>query len=475
MARSGRKQYKLIQHEGGMQSFSAPHYRRDDQAKVMLNWSPRIPGMIEKQRGVEILGTGSASGDPKGIGVFETESGTNSVIRLHGVNVEYWSGAAWTSISTGMHNNNTDIAEIVNAYLDNEERVYIATGFNDPVKFWNGTVFSEIANTYAKHCEIFLNKLYLGNVKLSSTAYPIRLLWSNIGTDVFNATVNYIDDVGEAQTGLKTFASRLHIFSANQLFAFDGSSLRNIPGDAGCTSSRTIQITSTHMYWYNRQGVYEYNGVNIPTLISRPIQDWIDAIPSATATSAWIDKYGRYCLQLGDATITVNGVNYVDAVAIYDPFLKSWSVSDNTDIHSAVRVRSGGILETYGVRYNTNKVYKLDSGYTDLSSASVNGSYESRELGIESPKNRKNFYFLEVTYEPQNNSEELTFSYKLDGGSWVEFGTIVLSGTNDIETQEVRLPAGVTGRIIEIKVEHTANTNAVIQQMILEYDEIKFK
>lgn len=474
MSRTQRKFYNLIAFEGGMQSFSAPHYRRDNQSKLLLNWSPRIPGELEMQRGGTIVGTGGLTGDPKGIGVFEKEDGSNSVIRLHDTDVDYYNGSAWINANSAMSSNNSDIAELVNTYTDDEERIYIATGFNDTIKFWDGTNFDAIADTYAKHIELFQNRIYLGNVKLTSTTYPVRLIWSDVGTDVFNTTVNRIDDVGEPITALKTFSSRLFIFSINKLFSYDGYALRDIPGEYGTTSSRTVNISDGKMYWYNRQGVFSYDGVSLPRLISRPIQDWIDSVPSATGTSAWIDKYGRYVLQLGNADITINGVEYSNPVAIYDPYLECWSTGDKVPIHSAVRVRSGGIFANYGIRYNTNDVFLLDNDFDDLDGVDIEAIFESRELGAESPHNLKNFYNAFVTYVPQNNAEVLEFESKRDGGAWEAWESISLAGTEEIKTAVLRFPTQVKCKILEIRVKHTASSNAVIQQIRVEYDEIKF-
>lgn len=445
---------------GGMQELTSPLVVADNESPFISNIQLDKPGVVYKGLGYSEVGSGTASGMVKGTGVFELEDGTNTILKLHTTTLKRWTGSAWSEVANTFTNNSTDKAEFVNAFLDNTDRIYISTGLNDNLFFWNGTASGTVTDVKPKHLELFNNRLYTGNVKLGSTAYPIRIQFSGLGVDTFNTTTDFFDDVGEPITALKTYAGKLYIFTENKLFAYDGYALNEIPGDFGTTSSRSVEIVEGRLLWYNRGGVYMYAGSGVPTLISRKIDGVIRTITAPTSISAGIDEKDRYMLYVGD--ITYNSTSYSDMCLIYDVINNNWTLRPDSPFGCFVSVKSGGVHQLYAGDVDNDKLWYVNGSQGVNTSTAVASELQTKKFDAGKPEDKKNFWNVFVTFKPTGNAEYLTVKYRLDGASaWSQIGgtnnNIDLSGTDLIKTQELNLPANTQGKLIQFQVTHSSS------------------
>jgi hypothetical protein len=475
MARSRRKQFVYNDWSGGLQAFTAPLWTRDKESPFNNSIDNQIPGQLTKGLGYSQIGGTGTSGKVKGLAVFEKEDGTDTWLKIHDTTLYKLASGVWTSVDSTFTSNSTDKAEIVEAYADNTERVYIVTGHNDNLAHWDGTTFARVTDVKAKHIGVYRNRIYLGNVKLGSTVSPTRVQFSGLGVDTFDTTNDYFDDVGEPITAMKVYAGVLNIFSENKLMRYDGYALRGVAGEFGTTSERSVKVAQGRLLWYNRQGVYIWGGTEIPTLISRQVKGFLDAITDPTSVSGGVDKFGRYKLYIGD--ITYEGVSYTDVVLTYDVLIDSWSFEDKKPYGVMATARDGGGFVSYAGDVDNDKVWKVDDTYTNNAEA-IASEWQTNWFDIKTPESTKNFYELHVTYKPTGQSEFLTIQYRLDGGSgWQAIeGTannIDLSGSESIATTVLRMPPQTQGRYIQFKISHSSDTYGfTLYEMRVEADVI---
>lgn len=474
--RQGRYRIKTNDFSGGVQEFTSPLWTGANESPFLKNVDIRKPGYLSKDAGFSQLGSTGSSGGMKGMTTFEGENGTNRIYKKHGTVVYRWVSNAWASVTTGLASDGE--MEGVNAYMDNGDRLYWALGHSDPVKFTGdaGTAADADANVYAKHIEAFNGRLYLGNVKLTSTTYSHRVVFSAVGADTFDTDNDYFDDMGRPITALKTYAGALYVFTEDSVAAYDGYALRRLPVSSGTTSARSVLDVDGRLMWYNRTGIYIYGGSGTPQLVSRQIDGWIRVVTSPTTVAAGIDSQGRYNLWIGD--VTYEGTAYTDVVLRYDPLINAWDVLTDRPFSVWTRTKSGGNYIAYAGDPDNDKVWVVEDG-TDLDGSAIASEYQTAWLGAGTdPEDVKNFYKAYITFEPTGNAEYLTLQYRVDGAdSWSNVGgtadNIDLSGSDSIETVELDLPANTQGKYIQFRVTHSSSTGGFnIYELGFEYDNI---
>lgn len=460
---------------GGMQELTSPLVLADNESPFLSNVQIDKPGTIYKSLGYEAVGTSGSAGAVKGAGVFEQEDGTSTLLKLHTTTLKKWNGASWIEVANTFTNNSTDKGEFVNAYLDNSDRVYVSTGFNDNLFYWDGTTSGTVTDVKTKHLELFNNRLYCGNVKLGVTSYPIRVQFSGLGVDTFDTVNDFFDDVGEPITALKTYASKLHIFTDNKLFVYDGNTLNEVVGDFGTPSARSIQVIEGRMLWYNRNGVYMYAGAGLPVLVSKKVDGVLKVASSPLSVASGIDERGRYVLYIGD--VTYGGTSYSDLALIYDVLNNNWTLRPDSPFGVFTTVKSSGSYIIYAGDVDNDKMWKLNNVYTNNGSA-LASEIQTKKFDAGKPEDIKNFWSVYITYKPSGNSEYLTVKYRLDGdSSWTQIeGTtsnVPLTGTDLIKTEKLEL-SGVQGKWIQLQITHSSSTGGFdIYEIRLECDMLR--
>lgn len=470
---------------GGLQEYTSPLWNRENESKFALNVDVRKPGVLTKGTGYSQHGSTGSSGAIRGLFAFQQESGTSTLLKAHTTAISKYS-SGWSTIITGL-TSLTEPVEAVEAYMGDsvdgsgipvnpEERIYMALGHSNIIRHWDGTNVGTIANTYAKHIEVFNNRLIIGNVKETSTVYANRFKWSTVGAHVFTTTedAGFSDEAGGAITGLKTYGGLLHIFTENELLTWDEYAIRRVPGDFGTTSGASVQVVQGRLVWFNRRGVYIYAGGGLPELISRRVQGWIDAISDVAEVAGGVDQYGRYNLYIGD--VAYDDTAYTDVVLVYDPLVDAWHVENGKPFKCFGLIRSGGGFSAYAGDPDNDKVYLL-GGNSNAGSA-IGMEWRTPWLDMGDPERIKNLYKFHLVYKPTGNAEYLTVQYRLDGASgWSNIeGTtnnVSLSGSEVLKFVELDMPANTQGRFIQFRITHSSsNEGAEIYEYSIEYDEI---
>ena len=120
--RSGRNIKRHNRFEGGMMENISPLLSSASDSPFMQNCDTSTLGELKKLPGFTQTGTIGSSGRVKGVGIYEKEDGTNTLMKVHTTSLYKWTGSAWSSIYSSFTNNSTDKAVMVNAYIYDAER-----------------------------------------------------------------------------------------------------------------------------------------------------------------------------------------------------------------------------------------------------------------------------------------------------------------------------------------------------------------
>jgi len=469
--RTKRVTQKYIDFTGGYQGFVSPLLLKTNETPFCYNVDISRPGQLKKAPGYAQIGTGVGSGSNRGIFAWNKENGNNELYQVYSESLYKYNGSSFASVGTGFGtgsdpvefsvsfiNTGTGVGTAAGTYV---ERMYISQGLSSgTIKYTTGASISSIANYYAKHLEIYKGRIYAGNVKVSSSTYPSRIIFSEVAKDTFPDN-NYIDDFGEGIIRLKEFSGTLFVFGQNKVAAWDEYSLKFLNVNGGTTNGATVQATESRLLWYNRGGVYMYAGGVEATLISRPVTDWLECVTDATTVTGGLDSYGRYCLYLGD--VTYSGTAYTDVVLRYDILLNSWDLLINRPFKYWARNKAGGIYEVYTTNPDGQQVWQADTGYA-LNGSAQGSVYQTPKLfgAAEHVDNVKTAYEAQVTFKPTNVADYITAQYRIGGtGTWSNIedttSNISLSGTDEIKVQRLILPSKASGKFVEFKLSHSAS------------------
>lgn len=336
---------------------------------------------------------------------YNKSSGTNKLLCAYGNDI--------FDVDTG-----TGYPLNISSSTDSEFEVFLDSVFwqnysNTPLTFdgskWNKT---HVAHTpIAKYLRVYGTRMYLGYVKLNSTAYPSRVWYSDLpknntiqwglmsgtngrsnslstlftaaqagfhsynvkvgdpliiegSTDVageytiseiekdqrikisenFKSTQtsltywaggNWFDvrtDDGDVIKALGENNNRLLVFKENSLHRFDGSSLRQVKGVPGTSSTRSVvNIRGVTIYFHgsskDKTGFYMYDGVTSQR-ISNAVQPFIDGMSAANFDDviAWRegDVYRAYIGDLSNTNSSNNAYNIERTKAVF-----SYDVANN--------------------------------------------------------------------------------------------------------------------------------------------------
>lgn len=419
---------------GGLNEFVSPFLNNANECRMpSKNFDVSDPGKLKRGPGFTALGA-SIANVCKGLFVYNKEDGTHSLLKLHTTNLSKWDEASsWDNVTSGTSftNNSTDIAYGVTTYTDGAERLYIVTGHNDYIGYYDGSAWNTnpgTINIYAKHIAFYKGRIYLGNVKQTSTTYPIRVLFSGIGTDAFDTTNDFFDDMGAPITGLKVFGDYLYVFTEERVARWDGSILTPIPAAYGTPHGRSVVASSGKLFWYNRSGIYMSVGGGAPTLISRVISPILEAIGSSTHVASGVDSRDRVYFWIGD--ITYQGVAYTDVVLRYDPLINAWDTQDGLPMNvMATRVNSG-TLKLYGADTYTAVIDDTDSR---LGSA-FDFTYTTNWLFTDDSWRDKDYYktYITTSKADSGDSQAITEKYRVE--SETSFTTLSTTFTTSEST-----------------------------------------
>ena len=272
-----------------------------------------------------------------GIIVFD-EAGASAIYN-------FTSGAAVVSLSGGTASVNIRFVDFgsftiaLNFSYNTYTSMRVWAGGADGASYWHTSGHSINPHTIWPHSpqfgEVYKSRVYLFG-DTTKEGDPSRLFFSTVidsqGSIKFDPTVNFVDinpGDGEDGTGLKRYALELLMFKPNYIYRFRD---RNLDPDPlikiGTRSQESIVEGKRGLYFHHDSGFYRYAG-GYPDEISRPINDFVEAIPFSQYKNivGWKDNDHIYW-SIGGVTIqeTKEKVAWKNVVVCYTESSDVWTI-----------------------------------------------------------------------------------------------------------------------------------------------------
>lgn len=413
-----------------LQTTTSSFLKSPNQLDLAVNVNGENLGSVTKRLGYAQSGSDVSTGNSiLGLRTYPyMAGGTQLLFGVANGTIYDFNGTTWASVQSGL--NTTAKAEF-RVFVDqlfmvgaNSSNTYLTTANI------SGTIYSTSTNVTnapkGRFIEQFKSRLYIADVEVSGTRYPSRFYWSSAPTDGAitwdtSATSESFEEVstdnGEPIMGLHTneALNQLLIFKETSLHSWDTYRIRNL-WNVGTTSGRSIVTIDGITYFFNKNGIYAYDGARAK-LISRPIKKWIKGISASYYDDVFgINQDDEY-LKMFVGDCTVDGKTYSNCEIIYNVADQTWTIYSYADPFSCYATHEeSGVTRVYGGT-TAGKVHKLaqdsDAVYDDNGTAIAAEFMFTVDLGL--PSERK---FVDRVLIYTTAVQNLTGRIRAKGKDW---------------------------------------------------------
>lgn len=303
------------------------------------------------------------------------------------------SGTTWTSIRTSLTIGSKQ------RYTTFLNYVFMVNG-TEATAVWDGNTagsFSTGGNASGaptgKFIEVFQARVWI----MGNTTYPSRLFYSSVPSAVTTPVITWNTDVttgtwidispqdGDFPTALQRYRNTLLIFKTNRLYRLFG--IGQVDADpwyaVGTSSQESVIETKAGVFFHHSTGIYQYNVYGVVEEVSRPIWDFIRAIPTTAYANiaAWLEPDGDHVIwAVGTITVTTpwgsggnKGTTYTNCELRYTISTQTWTVySRPTQITTSIRRQpfySDGTSQQTLCGDSSGNIAQVNVGTQDLSTA----------------------------------------------------------------------------------------------------------
>jgi hypothetical protein len=465
MAENKAEKYLMRRYQltGTMNQSMNPFLMSDSDFLYLKNITHDEIGTISKDGGYSEIGD-SRVGDGKVDLLFDYIPYTGSHIPLtieNGRLQKYVSG--WGNVTSAAEFTPDARASAVNF----NNKAYIATA-NDELSYTEGGAVTSVstdnggASVRGRYLAECADMLCLGN--LTEVHSPNEVVFSIEGTHVFYdpglesydtyATTDRIISVDGAITGLASFQGLLMIFTHGATYFWnpENNNTKKLCS-FGTDSHWSIKELNGMLYFANRDGVFRFNGENLPELISIPITNWainsvwrlVDGGNWATMSAEAFE--GKYYLSIGDLTGLMPGDTELQegVVLVYDAYRNNWSFLTGHPCSMLCKVVNEEGNQRLWFGSNEGRVvYQKDYSYAH-DGVAFDMVVRTKYYDFGMPENVKGLFQLYATYRSGGNlGDYLTVSVATDGSNAYE------EKVGETTASKLEL-SGAAGRAYEMK------------------------
>jgi len=336
---------QIIDLSGGVDAKTHPSLLQPNQFVKIINGDlDRVDGAISRRMGYEQEGNAVISGSSVlGLGNLAKPDGTHKIVAVCGSDcyvynsvTELWNAQSQSLTSAQKAEFRTYLDHLFMCNYSNDTRVYDGSTWSTSTNL-SAASGSPSGAPRAKFIEVYQNRVYLGNVVVQPNAYPSRVYRSSLPDSDYEISWNTTEETGEyfevdtndndMIRGLGTNSNRLLIFKEYSMHTWDNYSRQKVQGAPGTTSHRSIVNIDEWTYYFNRDGVFRWNG-GVAEFISKPVKPYTDGISAASSYGVCAgEKDKHYLLYIGEVDNTEAQIKESRILLDFDTTKERWSVS----------------------------------------------------------------------------------------------------------------------------------------------------
>lgn len=482
---------------GGMNSRVHPTKLRDNQSAMLINVSLDVPGQRNKRPGSVFIGDDIGDDSPALLHNYEIQGASDQFLMYEDTHLWKWTGgASWSALKTDF-TSATDVG-IISAKESGQspDDVVIVQNGTEQFRFnSSGTAYNLDTNHSLYKSTVMAwygNRIWcLSNDLLQySDAYPDL----DDGTDAFTNAAFRIP-VGEERGIVPTRDLGMIIFGKQAIWALAPSATPAVTDKPepiitsyGCVSKKGFVSVGDDIFFFAPDGLRS---------LKRTVQDKLQVGASFPISFGLKDEYE----EISWANIENLSMEYFDnkifisvptssttyKTWIYYPVFDAFVVAEGINPTCWGKFKISGEERLYYGKQGQGKVYQAWTGFTDEGTTTTNGTAitmteEGREEDFGQPQVPKEGGEIEVEAVAVGDSNSLTISARVDGGSYVVLGTLSLE-SEGAPTLPVSLPFNLSDefivrekysldqlgqyRTIQVKIENSdSNTEDIVIQSV---------
>jgi len=281
-------------------------------------------------------------------------------------------------------------------------------------------------------------RVYVGNIKQDGELHSDRMLKSKINKfDTFPSGMGVVDVAirdGESIVKLEAFSDRILQFKQKSLYIINVSEnvdfLEDVYRNKGCEFDYHVSKTDYGITWFNKFGVYLFDGKNVTNLLEKDSirliseSDWETFV---TATMADMSKcHIAYIPKRRQ--ILVNNAD--DDIFLYDLVLRAWTKGIDKTTYTTARTNFAldSDQDLFYIQ-GTQSQLKIWSSSSESTDKFI---YETKDIDFGQPSVRKKIYKVYMSYK--GNASNVQVHYGVNGLSPSLTFNNISSGTNGSST-----------------------------------------
>jgi hypothetical protein len=323
-------------------------------------------------------------------------------------------------------------------------------------------------NARYKTAVVHGRRAYIGNIEKDGEEHSDRMLKSRVNKfDTFPSGMGVVDVAirdGESIVKLEAFADRILQFKQKSLYVINVSEsidfLEDVYKNKGCAFDYHVTKTDYGISWFNKFGVYFFDGKNVINLLEKDgvrligESDWESFITSNDANMS--EAHIGYIPKKRHLLIK----NYDKDVFIYDFVLRAWTkgvgriiiqrIANNSNNTNMTNFALDGDEDLIYITNDASSIATWNPSPDD----SGNFLYTTKDIDFGQPSVRKKIYKVYVTYKSGGSDTNVMVDYDINGGTTFPYD--FQDGTNFISN---KLVAATGWQQAELKPDNSSGTN----------------
>ena len=262
-------------------------------------------------------------------------------------------------------------------------------------------------------------RVYVGNIKQDGELHSDRMLKSRINKfDTFPSGMGVVDVAirdGESIVKLEAFADRILQFKQKSLYIINVSEnvdfLEDVYRNKGCEFDYHVSKTDYGITWFNKFGVYLFDGKNVTNLLEKDgirlisESDWETFVTATTANMS--DCHIAYIPKRRQ--IVVNNAD--KDVFLYDLVLRAWTKGIAKANYTTKRTNFAldSDQDLFYINNNNSTLIRWSSDSVQSTSFLI----KTKDIDFGNPSVRKKVYRVRISYK--GDADSLNVRYSING------------------------------------------------------------